>query len=49
VQQSSLTLQGTTLTFSPAPYSASVIQLSKRERSRHDKSDDIWGDDDDHD
>ncbi|HEY6923711.1 MAG TPA: hypothetical protein VI653_09600 [Steroidobacteraceae bacterium] len=46
VQQSSLTLQGTTLTFSPGPYSASVIQLSKRERPRHDKSDDVWGDDD---
>jgi alpha-L-arabinofuranosidase len=46
VQQSSLTLKGTTLTFSPGPYSASVIQLSKRERPRHDKSDDVWGDDD---
>ena len=49
VQQSSLTMQGATLTFSPGPYSASVIQLSKRERSRHDKSDDLWGDDDDQD
>jgi hypothetical protein len=49
VQQSSLTLQGTTLTFSPGPYSASVIQLDRRERSDHDKSDDVWGDDDDQD
>ena len=47
VQQSSLTLQGTTLTFSPGPYSASVIQLGQRERPRHDKSDDVWGDDQD--
>jgi hypothetical protein len=47
VQESSLTLQGRALTFSPGPYSASVIQISKRERSRHDKSDDVWGDDDD--
>jgi alpha-N-arabinofuranosidase len=49
VQQSSLTLQGPALTFSPGPYSATVIQLSKRDRSRHDKSDDVWGDDDDQD
>ena len=30
VQQSTLTLQGSTLTFSPGPYSVHVIQISKR-------------------
>ena len=47
VQQSTLTLQGSTLTFSPGPYSVHVIQISKRERSKHDQSDDFWGDDED--
>ena len=37
---------GSTLTFSPGPYSAHVIQISKRERVKHDESDDFWGDDD---
>jgi len=46
IQQSTLTLQGSTLTFSPGPYSVHVIQISKRERSVHDQSDDFWGDDD---
>jgi hypothetical protein len=46
VQQSTLTLQGPTLTFSPGPYSVHVIQLSKRDRRNHDKHDDYWGDDD---
>ena len=46
IQQSTLTLSGTTLTFSPGPYSVHVIQISKRERSMHDQSDDFWGDDD---
>ena len=38
IQQSTLTLQGSTLTFSPGPYSVHVIQLSKRERSKHDRA-----------
>jgi alpha-N-arabinofuranosidase len=46
IQQSTLTLSGSTLTFSPGPYSVHVIQLTKRERGRHDRSDDFWGDDD---
>ena len=46
VQQSTLTLQGSTLKFSPGPYSVHVIQISKRERTMHDQSDDLWGDDD---
>ena len=33
----------------PGPYSATVIQLGQRERPRHDKADDVWGDDDDQD
>ncbi|HEV7610205.1 MAG TPA: hypothetical protein VGO61_22930 [Steroidobacteraceae bacterium] len=45
VQQSTLTLQGSTLTFSPAPYSVSVIQLTPRERRRGDRHD-PWCDDD---
>jgi alpha-L-arabinofuranosidase len=45
IQQSTLTLQGSTLSFSPGPYSVHVIQISKRERSIHDQSDDFWGDD----
>jgi alpha-N-arabinofuranosidase len=45
IQQSTLALQGSTLTFSPGPYSVHVIQLSKRDRGRHDNSDDFWGDD----
>ena len=39
------TLQGSSLTFSPGPYSVHVIQLAKRERGKNDKSDDFWGDD----
>ena len=39
VQQSTLTLQGSTLTFSPGPYSVHVIQISKRDTP------DVWGDD----
>jgi alpha-N-arabinofuranosidase len=42
IQQSMLTLQGSTLTFSPGPYSAHVIQLSKRHGSPDDAA---WGDD----
>jgi alpha-L-arabinofuranosidase len=45
IQQTTLRLQGSTLTFSPGPYSAHVIQISKRDRGKHDKSDDFWGDD----
>ena len=45
VQQSSLTLTGgPTLTFTPAPYSVSVIQLNPRDRKKGDKSD-PWCDD----
>ena len=33
VQQSTLTLEGSTLAFSPGPYSAHVIQLTPRDRS----------------
>ena len=45
VQQSTLTLQGSTLTFSPGPYSAHVIQLIPRDRKKGDRSD-PWCDDD---
>jgi alpha-N-arabinofuranosidase len=45
VQQSTLTLQGSTLSFAPGPYSVSVIQLSPRERRKGDKHD-PWCDDD---
>jgi hypothetical protein len=45
VQQSTLTLQGSTLSFTPGPYSVSVIQLSPRERRKGDKHD-AWCDDD---
>jgi hypothetical protein len=45
VQQSTLTLQGSTLSFAPGPYSVSVIQLSPRERRKGDKHD-AWCDDD---
>src|SRR5688572_14094620 len=45
VQQSTLTLQGSTLKFSPGPYSVHVIQLSPRERRGHDRHD-PWCDDD---
>jgi alpha-L-arabinofuranosidase len=38
VQQSTITLEGPTLTFSPGPYSVHVIQLGKRD------SDDDWSD-----
>jgi alpha-L-arabinofuranosidase len=44
VQRSTLTVQGSTLTFSPGPYSVHVIQLSPRNQ---DKSDETWGDDED--
>jgi alpha-N-arabinofuranosidase len=46
IQQSSLTLQGSTLTFSPGPYSVHVIQLTPRQRGKGDKSD-PWCDDED--
>ena len=46
VQQSTLTLTGgSTLTFTPGPYSAHVIQLSPRDRKKGDRSD-PWCDDD---
>jgi alpha-N-arabinofuranosidase len=45
IQQSTLTLQGTTLKFSPGPYSVHVIQLIPRERRKGDKHD-PWCDDD---
>ena len=45
VQQSTLTLSGSTLTFSPGPYSAHVIQLNPRDRKNGDRSD-PWCDDD---
>jgi hypothetical protein len=46
IQQSTLTLQGSTLTFSPGPYSVHVIQLTPRQRGKGDKSD-PWCDDED--
>jgi hypothetical protein len=45
VQQSTLTISGSTLQFSPGPYSVHVIQLVPRERRGHDRSD-PWCDDD---
>ena len=45
VQQGTLTLSGPTLTFSPGPYSAHVIQLSKRDRDPNGEGPDHWGDD----
>lgn len=45
IQQSSLTLSGSTLTFTPAPYSVHVIQLKPRDRKSGDHSD-PWCDDD---
>jgi alpha-L-arabinofuranosidase len=45
VQQSTITLTGPTLTFSPGPYSAHVIQLTPRHRNKGDRSD-PWCDDD---
>ena len=45
VQQSTLTLSGSTLTFSPGPYSVHVIQLNPRDRKKGDHSD-AWCDDD---
>jgi len=46
VQQSTLTLNGgSTLAFTPGPYSAHVIVLSPRERRTGDRSD-PWCDDD---
>ena len=44
IQQSTLTLSGSTLTFSPGPYSVHVIQLTPRDRGKHDKHD-PWCDD----
>jgi hypothetical protein len=46
VQQAALTVQGSTLTFSPGPYSAHVIQLTPRPRAKGAKSD-PWCDDED--
>jgi len=45
IQQSTLTLSGSTLTFSPGPYSVHVIQLIPRERRGSDRSD-PWCNDD---
>jgi hypothetical protein len=45
VQKSTLTLEASTLTFSPEPYSVHVIQLTARARKRGDRSD-PWCDDD---
>jgi hypothetical protein len=45
IQQSTLTLSGSTLTFSPGPYSVHVIQLNPRDRKKGDRSD-AWCDDD---
>ena len=45
VQQATLTLQGSTLSFSPGPYSVHVIQLIPRDRKKGDRSD-PWCDDD---
>ncbi len=44
IQQSALTLAGSTLTFSPGPYSVHVIQLTPRQRGKNDHSD-PWCDD----
>ena len=44
VQESTMTLSGTNLTFSPAPYSVHVIQLKPRGRAIRDKHDVFWGD-----
>ena len=44
VQQSTLTLSGPAVTFSPGPYSVHVIQL--KPRNRHKGDGDPWGDDD---
>ena len=41
VQESTLTLSGSTLTFSPGPYSVHVIQLNPR---NGDKADETWAD-----
>jgi hypothetical protein len=41
VQETTLTLSGTTLTFSPGPYSVHVIQLGAR---NNDKADETWAD-----
>ena len=45
IQQSTLTLSGSTLQFSPGPYSVHVIQLTPRQRGKGEKSD-PWCDDD---
>jgi hypothetical protein len=45
IAQSTLTLNGSTLTFSPGPYSVHVIQLNPRDRKKGDRSD-PWCDDD---
>jgi alpha-N-arabinofuranosidase len=42
VQQGTLTLQGTTLTFSPGPYSAHVIVLKRRDRIPDVTGPDPW-------
>lgn len=44
VQQSSLTLTGSTLTFSPEPYSVHVIQFSPRAHAIADKHNEDWVD-----
>jgi hypothetical protein len=43
IQQQTLTPQGSTLTFSPGPYSVHVIQVTPRERGKHGKEADEWG------
>ena len=45
VQQSTITVQGSSLTFSPGPYSVHVIQLKPRDRKKGARSD-PWYDDD---
>ena len=47
IQQSTLTLQGSSLTFSPGPYSVHVIQLIPRDRRPGDRSDPWCSDDED--
>jgi alpha-L-arabinofuranosidase len=47
IQRTEFIQEGSTLSFSPGPYSVHVIYLSKRERAGTDPSDDFWGDDED--
>jgi len=47
IQQSTLTLQGSSLTFSPGPYSVHVIQLIPRDRRPGERSDAWCNDDED--